>query len=286
MKNILILISIFFCVSAYAQEVQIIERNDNYTPKEKVEKFEFIDKNLNLTNQEKLVVLKGYCVNAGKNTLISLFNTFWEMSNKQGANSYFIDNVDRVSDTIYVQISAYCLDDSVLNDNFKLYSKNMVYVFGDMDVKKGNTKKIKLNGQKVELAALEYVESQNEVGKYVTVSIGGFLGAKVSIYGKEDRLPEYLSLNGFGIGPGNFNQISIRFNTGRIYPVKMNLGQFLISILTKKNEMSCEFAPHKLNETQKFQFLRENMDTNIMAVARWCREMGDWLSANHYDKVF
>ncbi|MDR1553355.1 MAG: hypothetical protein LBS69_07835 [Prevotellaceae bacterium] len=53
-----------------------------------------------------------------------------------------------------------------------------------------------------------------------------------------------------------------------------------------ENEMSCEFAPHKLNETQKFQFLRENMDTNVMAVARWCREMGDWLSANHYDKVF
>jgi hypothetical protein len=66
------------------------------------------------------------------------------------------------------------------------------------------------------------------------VGIGGFLGAKVDIYGREERLPVYLSLNGFGIGPGSFNQISVSFNTGRIYPVEMNFGQFLINILPKK----------------------------------------------------
>jgi hypothetical protein len=234
MKNILILTSIFFCASAYTQEVQIIEKNDNYTPKEKVEKFEFIDKNLNLTNQEKIAVLKGYSVNTGKNTLMSLFNTFWEMSNKLGANSYIVDKMEKISDTVYVQISTYYLDNTAFEDNFNLYPKNMVYIFGDIDVKKGKTKKIKLNGQKVELTPLEYAESQNEIGKYLTVGIGGFLGAKVDIYGTEERLPAYLSFSGFGIGPGNFNQISISFNTGRIYPVEMNFGQFLISILTKK----------------------------------------------------
>jgi len=221
-------------MSAYAQEVQIIEKNDNYIQKEKVEKFEFIDKNWDLTKYEKIAVLKGYSVNSGKNTLIGLFNTFWNMSNKCGANSYIIDTVESVSDTIYVQISAYYLDNAAFEDNYTLYPKNMVYVFGDLDVKNGNTKKIKLNRQKVELAPLEYIESQNKVGEYVTVSIGGFLGAKVDIYGREERLPVYLSLNGFGIGPGGFNQISISFNTGRIYPVEMNFGQFLISVLTKK----------------------------------------------------
>ena len=234
MKSILFLTSIFLCISVYAQEVQIIEKNENYTPKGgKIEKFEFISKNLNLTNHEKIAVLNGYSVNFGKSTLIGLFNTFWEMSNKFGANSYVIDKVERVSDTIYVQISVYYID-TAFEDNFKLYPKNMVYVFGDLDVKRGNIKKIKLNGKKVELAPLEYIETQNEVGKYATVSIGGFLGAKVDIYGREERLPVYLSLNGFGIGPGNFNQISISFNTGRIYPVEMNFGQFLLNILSKK----------------------------------------------------
>jgi len=221
-------------MSSYAQEVQIIEKNENYIKKEKVEKFEFINQNLNLTNHEKIAVLKGYSVNLGKNTLIGLFNTFWEMSNKFGANSFLIDKVESVSDTIYVQISAYNLDNTAFKNNDKLYPKNMVYIFGDLDVKRGKIKRIKLNGQRVELAPLEYTKAQNEVGKYVTVSIGGFLGAKVDIYGREERLPMYLSLNGFGIGPGNFNQISISFNTGRIYPVGMNFGQFLINTLPKK----------------------------------------------------
>jgi len=231
MKNILFLTSIFFYISAYAQEVRVIEKNENYIRKEKVEEFEFIDKNLNLTNHAKIAVLKGYSVNSGRNTLIGLFNVFWKESNKLGANSYFIDKVESISDTTYVQISVYYLDNKILNDNFKLYPKNMVYVFGDLDIREGSTKKIKLNGKKVELSPLEYIESQNEVGKYVTVSIGGFLGAKVDIYGREERLSVYLSLNGFEIGPGSFNQISIRFNTGRIYPIKMNFGQFLVSIL-------------------------------------------------------
>ena len=221
-------------VSSFAQEVQIIEKNENYVQKEKVEKFEFIDKNLNLTNREKIAVLKGYSTNYGKNTLISLFNKLWEMSNKFGANSYFIDKVERVADTIYVQISTYYLDNMTFEDNFKLYPQNMVYVFGDLDIKKGTTKKIKLNENKVELAPFEYIGAQNEVGKYLTVSIGGFLGAKVDIKGREERLPMYLSLTGFGIGPGSFNQVSVSFNTGRIYPVDMNFGQFLIYIMTKK----------------------------------------------------
>jgi len=225
---------IAICVSSYAQEVQVIEKNDNYSQKEKVEKFEFIDNNLNLTNREKIAVLKGYSTNSGKNTLITLFNKFWETSNKFGANSYLIDKVERVSDTIYVQISIYYLDNMTFEDNFKLYPQNMVYVFGDLDIKKGTTKKIKLNRNKVDLAPFEYIEAQNEVGKYLSVSIGGFLGAKVDIKGREERLPMYLSLTGFGIGPGSFNQVSVSFNTGRIYPVNMNFGQFLIHIMTKK----------------------------------------------------
>ena len=239
MKNILILTAVFFTISTYAQEVQIIEKNENFIQKEKVEKFEYIDKNLSLTNLEKIVVLKGYSVNSEKNTLSTLFNTFWKVSNEFGANSYFIDVVENVSDTIYVQISAYYLDNRTIEDNFKLYPQNMVYAFGDLDAKKGNKRKIKINRQKIELHPLEYVEIQNEVGKYLTVSIGGFFGAKTDIKGIEERLPVYLSFKGFGVGPGNFNptnfnQPSISFNTGRIFPVDMNFGQFLINIFEKR----------------------------------------------------
>ena len=216
--------------SSYAQKIQIIEKNDNYIKKEKVDKFEFINKNLSLTNCEKIAVLKGYSTNTGK---IILFRKFKKMSNKFGANSYFIDNVEHASDTIYVEISVYYLDNATLEDNLKMYPQNMVYVFGDFDVKKGKTMKFKINGENVELAPFEYIESQNEVGKYFIVSIGGFLGAKVDIIGREERLPEYVALGGAGVGSGNSGQ-SVSFHSGEIYPLKMNFGQFLIHILKKK----------------------------------------------------
>jgi len=225
------------CVSSYAQDVQIVEKNDNFIQKEKVVKFEFINESFDLTKHEKVAVLKGYskCSGAGKNSLRSLFNKFKKMSNKLGANSYFIDIVERTSDTIFVQISVYYFDSTTFEDNLKMFPKNIVYVFGDFDFKRGKTMKLKLNGENIELANFQYIETQNEVGKYVTVSIGGFLGAKVEIYGREERLPEYLLLDGAGVGPGNSSQ-SISVSTGKIYPLQMDFGQFLINILTPKTD--------------------------------------------------
>ena len=234
MKRILTLVSLSFCVFSYAQEVQVIECNEDYMKKETAEDFEFIDDGFDLTNYEKLVVLKGYTSNSGKNTMVSLFNHFWKTANDYGANAYKIDRIETILGNIHVQISSYHFNDKSLEDNFSLYPKNKVYIFGDLDVKKGKQKKISLNKQKVELSPFEYISYQNEVGKYTTVGIGGLLGAKVDIYGKEERLPVYLSLNGFSVGPGNYNEISLSFNTGRIYPVDMNFGQFLINILTEK----------------------------------------------------
>jgi hypothetical protein len=81
---------------------------------------------------------------------------------------------------------------------------------------------------------MQYLSYQNSVGEEAIVSIGGILGAKVWIVGKEGRLPKHLSVNGFGIGPGSFNTVSVSFNTGRIYPVDLNFGQFLVKVLKEQ----------------------------------------------------
>ena len=235
MKRILTLVLFFFCAFSYAQEVKVIEQNEDYIKKEITEKFEFIDDSFDLTNCKKIVVLEGHTINTEKNTLVSLFNYFWKTANDYGANAYKIDGVETVSDNTHVKISTYHFDEEAFEENFSLYPKNKVYIFGDLDLKKGKTKKISLNKQKVELSPLEYISYQNDVGKYATVSIGGLLGAKVDFYGKEERLPVYVSLNGFRIGPGNNHEISLSFNTGRIYPVDKNFGQFLINILIEDN---------------------------------------------------
>ena len=217
--------------------VQIVEYDSTYVFSDEINEFHYIDKNLDLSDIRKIATLKGACNNSGKKTVVHLFNSLWETANKLGANSYQIEYFTNKSlDYLSVTVSIYILTEENLEYNFDIYPKNMVYVFGDLDKNKQAGKTIKFNSTKMKLPPLEYVSYQNKVGEDAILSIGGFLGAKVWIRGKEGRLPKHLSLNGFGIGPGSYynDQLSISFNTGRIYPVDLSFGQFLVEILNKK----------------------------------------------------
>ncbi|MDR1561110.1 MAG: helix-turn-helix transcriptional regulator [Holosporaceae bacterium] len=50
-----------------------------------------------------------------------------------------------------------------------------------------------------------------------------------------------------------------------------------------KNQIFCHFENGKFNETQKTRFTQQE---DFQVLARYCREMSDWLKANHYEKVF
>ncbi len=231
-KGVLILFSLFSVIS-YAQEVKIIDKNDNSNKAINPDAFDFIDKQYELQDDMYIATLNGFVINSGKSILSSLFNTFWQKANELGANSFRIENVKKGNDTIVIEISIYNLTNIQFKEMVKLYPTNMVYVLGDID-KKQTPKKIKFNNEKLELAPMEFIAYQNEIGKDAILSIGGFLGAKVWINGQENRLPKHLSLSAFGVGPGRYDEISVSINTGRIYPVDLNFGQFLINVLTEK----------------------------------------------------
>ena len=52
------------------------------------------------------------------------------------------------------------------------------------------------------------------------------------------------------------------------------------------NLVVCVFKEHAFNEDQKFTTLNDFNPDNIMKLAEIGREMGDWLRANHYNKLF
>ncbi len=231
-KGILILFSLFSMIS-YAQEVKITDKNNNPSKAINPDAFDYIDKQYELQEDMYIATLNGFVINSGKSILSNLFNSFWQKANELGANSFRIEDVKNDNDTIEIEISVYNLTDIKFDAMVKLYPTNMVYVIGDID-KRQTPKKIKFNNEKLELAPMEFIAYQNEIDKDAILSIGGFLGAKVWIKGQENRLPKHLSLSGFGVGPGRYDEISISFNTGRIYPVDLNFGQFLIDALTER----------------------------------------------------
>ena len=48
----------------------------------------------------------------------------------------------------------------------------------------------------------------------------------------------------------------------------------------------CTFENHKFNESQHFVTLDEFNPSEFQELARFCREMGDWLRENHYNIIF
>lgn len=52
------------------------------------------------------------------------------------------------------------------------------------------------------------------------------------------------------------------------------------------NKIVCVFEDHKYNNTQQFTILEDVEMPNVLALAKIANEMAEWLSINHYDKVF
>ncbi|WP_299224187.1 hypothetical protein [uncultured Aquimarina sp.] len=235
----------FITVCGYSQEINIIFQDsvENHV-NNLANTFDYIDEEYDLSSKVKIASFEGISENSKKLNLASLFNSFAQKANSLGANSFTIDeSIYEVDNFIKVLISVYYLTPEELNNNFNSYPKNMIYIIGGLNKLKEKGRKIKFNGKKYLLNSLEYIEYQNEIDREATISIGGFLGAKLWIKGKEDRLPKYLSPFGFGLGSGNIGEIGLSVNTGRIYPVQLNIGQFLIHVLNKKQVLT-KNKPH------------------------------------------
>lgn len=233
-KSIVLFISLLLSrIYAQGQEIRIIDKNNDSDKSINTKAFDFIDNEYNLPENKYIATLSGFSINSGKSILSNLFNLFWKHSNDLGANSFKINNVINRNDTTLIEISIYNLTDEEFDEMITSYPANMVYIVGDIDKNKPQ-KRIKFNNKNLKLAPLEFIAYQNEIGKDASLSIGGLLGAKVWIKGQENRLPKHYSLSGFGIGPGYYNEISVSFNTGRIYPLDLNFGQFLIKVLNEK----------------------------------------------------
>jgi hypothetical protein len=52
------------------------------------------------------------------------------------------------------------------------------------------------------------------------------------------------------------------------------------------NKIVCVFEQGNYNDNQEFTTLEDFNPADFMQMARFAREMGDWLRENHYDKLF
>ena len=228
-----IVLCAIFSLHTQAQEISVYDKNESAKTAIKPDAFDYIDHQYDVQKEDYIASLSGYIVTYEEETLINLFNSLWKKANDLGANSYRIEKVRNENDTIEVKLSVYNLSDRHIEDVLALYPHNMVYVFGDIHNDQ-RARKIRFNDEKLVLHPMEFIAYQNKVGQEATLNVGGILGAKIWIQGKENRLPVYLSLSGYEVRPDVSIGLGVSINTGRIYPVDMNFGQFLINVLKEK----------------------------------------------------
>jgi len=237
-----ILLPVYVCLLGilplWGQNITVTEQNDTFTVSEKQKEFYYIEKDFPLTNDRWLATLDGFCTNTRKSNLETLFYGFWKKANAMGANSFFIEEFQNVTDTIFVTVSIFNLTEQELDDNYELYSCNSIYVFGDLIASNFRTKvppsrEIKLNKEKIKIYPLSYYEYQSDIGEKVNISIGGLLGSGYTRKGEEGKVSVYLSLGGGTVRPvvTPMGGAGISFSNGSIYSLDMNFGQFLAEIL-------------------------------------------------------
>jgi len=222
----------------YGQNITVIEQNEAFTVSEKQKEFYYIAKKFPLTDDRWIATLEGFCTNTRSSNLENLFYDFRKTANAMGANAFLIEKFSNAVDTISVTVSIFNLTEEELDDNYALYPCNRIYVFGDLIASNFKTKipknrEIKINKEKIKIYPLSYYEYQSDIGEKVDISIGGIFGSGYTRIGEAGKVSVYLSLGGGTIKPAvtPMGGVGVSFSNGSIYPLSINLGQFLAEIL-------------------------------------------------------
>jgi hypothetical protein len=240
MKRIIVAFLMISCGYLSGQEVVVLKVDEGHAMFEEVDGFHCIYAYSDTLYGEPLGRLRGVCANTKKSKLDKLFNLLKDQANALHCNAFSVDSSAFLGqDSIEVYLSTYHLTEEALEKNYATYPRNMVYVFGEINKQKHNGKKFKLNEKKSKLFPLEFVALENQIGEEISVSVGGFLGSKIWVKGKEGRLPTYLSFTGFNAFTDTNtwnNRRGVSFSTGKINYVGIEFGSFLASILRQRSQ--------------------------------------------------
>ncbi|NOR86059.1 MAG: hypothetical protein GQ527_00475 [Bacteroidales bacterium] len=232
---LIVLVFILTINTAYSQRAEVVYKNKDYKAARKGRFFDIIHDSLDISNHPLIAKLEGFSLNAGKQNLQNIFNSFYYNANELGANSFKIDTIIGArTDSVTILLSIYCISKKERKLNLSLFSGNSIYLFGSL--KAGSeVQTIKLNDEKTKINPLVYFEFLLEEGEKLKINLGGTMGETKFFFGSEASKPIYVSLSGITIGYGYNGSNSIGYNVGRINTIGSNFGNLLILVLKKGN---------------------------------------------------
>ena len=236
MNKILILIILLITNISFSQEiVELISKNDTLN-KNTDDYFGYLFQETNLEQAKLVAKVRG---KGQLNRFSEIFNKIKKMTTKIGANSFFVENYNKIdSATFEIILTTYFCSDELFENNFKNVPKNYVYVFGSENFSQDKQQGYKVNGEKYEISSGKYKKFEVKVGEELKINKGGFAGMTLWITGKEDKGSTFLSFTGLGLMGGGYNPVNggmgIAINTGRINRIEPNFGLLLLRIFDEQ----------------------------------------------------
>ncbi len=223
------------CIGASAQTVKVV-RESPVSREAQTQDFAFIEPQTDSARFAFVATLEVTREEPDAD-LQTLYEKLKKKAQKLGANCFRLRSHEILSYKTTLTLDVFYGTDSVLEANGENHEKNVVYLFGSSN-RKDNSCTFKLNDEKKELKGGSFYRIPLQVGKQITLSKGGFTGASVTLTGKEKQPALFLSLTGFGVGPGPFvpGMSMIAFNTGRIEAMERSFGRLLVTVLAGEKQ--------------------------------------------------
>lgn len=216
-----------------SQDIELIKAGTTSTKVKQYVEFHFLHKDIDTTSLTFIGTFKASGIGK-KSYFENLYFSIELAAKKIGANSFRVVDFKRTEEEDFSELTleTYASNESTIIQSNNLKDKNLIFIFSTERNTPNKRTTFKVNDEIQEISGGEYLSYKLNEGEEIKISKGGLTGAAAWFVWKEDKPSTYLSLTGFGVGPGApAGTVGISFNTGRIYPMDKNLGELLTLIL-------------------------------------------------------
>ncbi len=203
---------------------------------EPVKRFNFISKTNDLSQIQKIADIR-YVSDVGVSTdFFDNYLSVKETAKHLGGNGYLIDTSYIQEDSLHIALEIFHIPDSVYHEYIDtLLLSGAVVIFGSIQ-QFDEQSKLKINGEKYKLKPLEYIRFSPYPNEFNQISIGGFMGSKISFYWEENNTSQYYYTSNFNVrGSTDFSKgIGFEFNHGSFNPIKRETAVYLSHFMIEK----------------------------------------------------
>lgn len=234
MKHIFLFLLFIWVSVSWSQTVTVLEINDTLQ-RPKYQQFIYLSPT---TSVDQAIFVAKIKASGNLKNISDLFDEIKVKAQAYGANAFqFVAFTAANPQEGELTLATYYAEDALLDSNFEALPKNKLYVYGNDNFLETKTQSYKVQGQKQEIASVQYQVYDLSLQDELRINKGGFTGMTLFLSKQTEGYCYFLNFGGIGLAGAAVNPyggIGVSISTGSISHVELNLALLLLHIFTKK----------------------------------------------------